>query len=35
MEMKCNVCGKECGDVYRSYCTFACLNSAMQKMKPV
>ncbi len=26
---KCNMCGKECGDVYRNFCSFECLKAAM------
>ncbi len=26
---------KECGDIYRNFCTFKCLYAAMQEMKGV
>jgi len=31
MDTKCKICGKECSDIFRNYCSFECLNDAMQK----
>ena len=28
MDTKCKICGKECGDVYRNFCSFECLKAA-------
>jgi len=31
MDTKCKICSKECGDIFRDYCSFECLNEATQK----
>jgi len=34
MDTQCKTCGKICVDVYRNYCSFDCLQSAMTMMIP-
>ncbi len=29
MDTKCKMCGKECEDVYRNFCSFECLKEGM------
>ncbi len=34
MNIKCKICGRECDGFFRSYCSFECLNDAMNRMSP-